>query len=174
MEPRRLRLMLLASGTLIRTILINQSLSDGSNLKPWSSPSMGQGDTLSPTRGDTLAPIHYHFITYLPRTCQGQSPLDLHFQLIWPQTITFHSQTDCWIVVNKTFFVLLCTCIISRSFTPSQLIVVVFLLIVFSPQPTGLPASAGAVFSKKKACLNWLKATVSLPRDGDRVGTFSS
>ncbi|TNN82434.1 hypothetical protein EYF80_007269 [Liparis tanakae] len=38
------------------------SLRDGSNLKPRSSPSKGQGGTLSATRGDALAPIHYPFI----------------------------------------------------------------------------------------------------------------
>lgn len=34
-EPGRLRVMLLASGIPIKTILINQSLRDGSRLKPW-------------------------------------------------------------------------------------------------------------------------------------------
>lgn len=63
MGPGRLRLMLLAPETPIRTILINQSLRDGSNLKPRSSPSTGQGSTLSPTRGDALTPINYPFIT---------------------------------------------------------------------------------------------------------------
>lgn len=63
MGPGRLRVMLLASGIPIKTILINQSLRDGSNLKPRSSLSKGQGSTLSPVRGEALAPIHYLFIT---------------------------------------------------------------------------------------------------------------
>lgn len=42
-EPGRLRVMLLASGVPIKTILINQSLKDASNLKPWYSLSKSTG-----------------------------------------------------------------------------------------------------------------------------------
>lgn len=59
-EPGRLRVMLLASGIPIKTILINQSLRDGSNLKPWFS--LSKSATLSPVRGEALLPIHYLFI----------------------------------------------------------------------------------------------------------------
>lgn len=54
--------MLLASGIPIKTLLINQSLGDGSNLKAQFFLGKGQGSVLSAVRGEPLAPIHYLFI----------------------------------------------------------------------------------------------------------------
>lgn len=52
----------LASGIPIKTILINQSLGDGSNLKAGSSLNMGQGSTPSLLRAEARQPIRYLFI----------------------------------------------------------------------------------------------------------------
>lgn len=93
----RLRVMLLASGFPIKTILINQSLRDGSNLKPWFSLSKIAGH--HPVTSDGARPSCPFTISSLrpPRTDEGQSPCDSHLKLIWPVEISFHPEPDCHI-----------------------------------------------------------------------------
>lgn len=62
-EPGRLRVMLLASGIPIKTILINQSLRDGSKLKPWFSLSKSGGHhpVASEGRGSCVHSLSLHY-----------------------------------------------------------------------------------------------------------------
>lgn len=59
----RLRVMLLASGIPIKTILINQSLRDGSKLKPWFSlsKSVGHHPVTSEGRGSCAHSLSLHY-----------------------------------------------------------------------------------------------------------------
>lgn len=101
----RLRVMLVASGFPIKTILINQSLRDGSNLKPRFSRSKIAGHHPVTSDGARLSCPFTISSLWPPRTREGQSPCDLHLKLIWPLEISFHPQPDCHIGKRLPFFV---------------------------------------------------------------------
>lgn len=105
--PGRLRVMLLASGFPIKTILINQSLRDGSNLKPWFSLSKIAGHHPVTSDGARLSCPFTISSLWPPRTREGQSPRESHLKLIWPLEISSHPEPDCHIGKKKyslTFF----------------------------------------------------------------------
>lgn len=95
--PGRWRVMLLASGFPIKTILINQSLRDGSNLKPWFSLSKIAGHHPVTSDGARLSCPFTISSLWSPRTREGQSPCDSHLKLIWPLEISSHPEPDCHI-----------------------------------------------------------------------------